>query len=313
MRSKRGVWYFVAGVGTCAVFLVVIAGCKGAKRAKTEENKALIRVSWEKVMNRGNLKEAEKVFSPDYVYHPPGSPDLRGLEEGVRKPVSLMREGFPDIHFTVLDMIAEGDLVVHRWEATGTHLGEFMGIPPTGKKVVMTGIVLSRIEEGKIIEDWAHSDRLGLLQQLGLIPPMGRTDFSWGGSEGARTSAPGDVEKNKAVYRREATELWVQGNLDIADELFSRDFVNHDPVWPKVIDRESFKEWAAEWLASSTDRKLTIENLVAEGDKVAALWTYSAKDTSGKEIVFTGIDICRFSGGKIVERWWSKDVLGAMQ
>jgi len=141
---------------------------------ETEEMKTIIRRAWEDVINDGELEVADEVFAANYVLHSAGSPDLHGLEEGVKGPVSIQRTAFPDIHFVVEDIIVEGDMVAHRWTATGTHKGELMGIPPTGEKVKMTGIVISRIADGKIMEDWSEWDKLGMLQQLGVIPKLGQ-------------------------------------------------------------------------------------------------------------------------------------------
>ena len=86
---------------------------------------------------------------------------------------------FPDLHETVEDIFAEGDKVVTRFTMRGTHQGELMGIPPTGKQVTMTGMTIHRIVSGKIVEDWVVADFLGMMQQLGTIP-TDREDFTWG-------------------------------------------------------------------------------------------------------------------------------------
>lgn len=107
----------------------------------------------------------------------------------------------------------------------------------------------------------------------------------------------------------------------MADEVFAANFVNHDPAWPKVTDLESFKEWAAGWLSAAPDMEIIVDDIVAEGDRVAGRWICRWTDVAGmagnpptgKQIVVTGMDICRFADGTIVERWWAKDVLGAMQ
>ncbi len=95
--------------------------------------------------------------------------EIRG-PEGLKQYTSMTLAAFADLHVTVEDEIAEGDKVVTRYSARGTHKGEIMGIPPTGKQVAWTGIVITRIAGGKIIEAWANIDRLGVMQQLGAIP-----------------------------------------------------------------------------------------------------------------------------------------------
>ncbi len=81
----------------------------------------------------------------------------------------MFRNAFPDLHFTVEDMLAEGDRVASRYTARGTHRGELMGLPPTGRQVTEVGIVISRLAEGKLVEDWHSPDNLGLMQQLGVV------------------------------------------------------------------------------------------------------------------------------------------------
>jgi steroid delta-isomerase-like uncharacterized protein len=80
---------------------------------------------------------------------------------------------FPDAHTTIEEMVGEGDLVAKRWTYRGTHKGEFMGIPATDKKIEMTAITIYRISGGKVAECWWNYDSLGMMQQIGVIPPMG--------------------------------------------------------------------------------------------------------------------------------------------
>ena len=95
--------------------------------------------------------------------------DSHGLEE-YKQRVSSVRNAFPDIHFTVDDVIAEGDKVVHRWTLVATHKKEFRGIQPTGKKVTIWAIGIERIVDGKFVETWERYDTLGMMRQLGVIP-----------------------------------------------------------------------------------------------------------------------------------------------
>jgi predicted ester cyclase len=87
--------------------------------------------------------------------------------------LGMVSTTFPDLHFTIENMIAEGDFVAVRHTARGTHQGNFRGIPPAGKQVIVTGVIIDRVANGKIIEEWGNQDWLGLLQQLGVIPAMG--------------------------------------------------------------------------------------------------------------------------------------------
>jgi predicted ester cyclase len=90
--------------------------------------------------------------------------------EGIRQTIRMLREAFPDIHIRNEELIAEGDKVVSRQTSRGTHEGEFMGIRPTGKEVTWTGILMFRIADGKIVDQWLEQDVMGLMQQLGVAP-----------------------------------------------------------------------------------------------------------------------------------------------
>jgi len=136
----------------------------------SEENKALVRREEEELFSGGNLDAAEEIYAADYVGHDPSNPeDVRGLQ-AAKQAASDYRQAFPDLQVSVEDLIAEGDRVAARLRFRGTHLGELDGIAPTGRRVDCTGIVISRIEEGKIAEDWANFDDLGMMQQLRVIP-----------------------------------------------------------------------------------------------------------------------------------------------
>ena len=136
----------------------------------TEENKAIVRRDWEETWNKGNLDTVDEIFATTYVGHflsPEFPPDL----EGYKQFINSYRTAFPDIHITIEDEIAEGDKVVTRFTSRGTHKGELMGIAPTGEQVTVTGISIFRIAGGKIVEDWTEFDAVGMLQQLGVMPP----------------------------------------------------------------------------------------------------------------------------------------------
>ena len=138
-----------------------------------EENKAIERRFFEEVVNKGNLAVIDELVAANFVDHsaPPGvAPD----REGYKQFFTMAHSAFPDFHSTLEDMIAEGDMVVQRFTARGTHKGEWMGIAPTGKQFTMPGIGIHRITGGKIVEDWVSMDMLGMMQQLGVVPPPGQ-------------------------------------------------------------------------------------------------------------------------------------------
>ena len=134
----------------------------------TEENKAQVRRYYEEVLNGGQIALLQEIAILDYNEHDPIPGQANGLE-GLKQRVGMLRSAFQP-RFTLEDMIAEGDKVVVRWTNRGTHVGEFMGIPPTGKSFSIAGIDIHRLSNGKLAEHWHVVDLFGQMQQLGLLP-----------------------------------------------------------------------------------------------------------------------------------------------
>ena len=119
----------------------------------------------------GKLGVIDELVAPDYVGHDPAQPEMHG-PEGIKQFITGYLAGFPDGRITIDGQLAEGDMVATRWTGRGTHQGELMGIPPTGKQVTVSGITISRVKNGKVVEEWSNWDTLGMLQQLGVVPEM---------------------------------------------------------------------------------------------------------------------------------------------
>ena len=137
-----------------------------------EDNKAIVRRFYEEVFNQRNLAVVDELCTTNHLFHNPHT-TLQGREE-FKQLLSVYITAFPDARFTVEDLIAEGDRVASRYTFRGTHQGDLMGIPPTGKQVTVTGIIINRIVNGKSEEGWLNFDALGMLQQLGVAPAPGQ-------------------------------------------------------------------------------------------------------------------------------------------
>jgi steroid delta-isomerase-like uncharacterized protein len=141
----------------------------------TEDNKATVRRIIEEGMNQGRIAVFDELCASDWIHHDPTQPHVRTLED-YKHYVTERRSAFPDLHFRIEDVIAEGDLVILRWMWHGTHTGDLltpiMRLPATGKQVTVTGITIFRFADGKVVETWNQSDRLGMYLQLGLIPAL---------------------------------------------------------------------------------------------------------------------------------------------
>lgn len=138
-----------------------------------EESKTLVRRYAEEVFNEGNLPVLDDIMVLDYVDHVALHSQASG-REAFKQTLGMFRRGFPDGRVTVEDVISEGEKVAWRWTIRGTHLGEFLGVPATGRQVTWTGIIIWRISGGQIAEWWASPDTLGLMQQLGVVPTPGQ-------------------------------------------------------------------------------------------------------------------------------------------
>lgn len=132
-----------------------------------EENKAIVRQYLEEAWNKKNLAVVDQVIAPNLIQH------VRNVapgREGIKAFFGLNYGSFPDAHLTIEDMVGEGDKVAWRFSVRATHSGPFRGLPPTGKPFTLTGMAITRMREGQMVENWNETDDLGMLQQLGVIP-----------------------------------------------------------------------------------------------------------------------------------------------
>jgi predicted ester cyclase len=133
-------------------------------------NKEVVRRALEEPWR--NIDVFDEVISSEYVGYDPATPGpIRGVE-GAKENVEGYRSAFEGAQVTIKEQVAEGDLVATRWEGRGRHTGELMGISPTGKDVIISGITICRLKGGKIVEDYTNWDTLGMLQQIGAVPEM---------------------------------------------------------------------------------------------------------------------------------------------
>ena len=121
-------------------------------------------------INTASQKLAEELISPNAIFHVPGRPEPMRGPAGYLAIIEMMRGGFPDIQWTLEEMVAEGDKVAARFIMRGTHQGTFFGVPPSGKKIAVQAMNFYRLSDGKFVEERGQPDMLGLLQQIGAAP-----------------------------------------------------------------------------------------------------------------------------------------------
>src|SRR6266540_2602474 len=141
----------------------------GGAWMSAEANKEVLRAYVETIFNQQQVDRAEELVAPDYLDHAALPGQAPGLA-GAKQKWAMYLAGLPDLQVTIEELVAEGDKVAVRRSYAGTHRGELLGIPPTGKQVRISGISIFRLAEGKIAEHWEQLDRLALMQQLGALP-----------------------------------------------------------------------------------------------------------------------------------------------
>jgi steroid delta-isomerase-like uncharacterized protein len=138
----------------------------------TAENKVVMR-RFVEFINTGSEELAQELISPDAVFHVPGRPEPMRGPAGYLAVIGMMRSGFPDIQWTLEEMISEDDKVAARFTMRGTHHGSFFGVPPTGKTIAVQAMNFYRLSGGQFVEESGQPDLLGLLMQIGAVPPPG--------------------------------------------------------------------------------------------------------------------------------------------
>jgi steroid delta-isomerase-like uncharacterized protein len=134
-------------------------------------NKEIVEAFIQELFTKGDLDAVDRYVHPDCIVHDPPVPDAPSGAESLRRAGVMFRQALPDWHSDLLQLVAESDSVVERFRASGTHTGgPLMGVPPTGRTLVLDGINIFRIADDRIVERWGRLDQLGLLRQLGLVP-----------------------------------------------------------------------------------------------------------------------------------------------
>ncbi|MFO1371491.1 MAG: ester cyclase [Candidatus Competibacteraceae bacterium] len=280
-----------------------------------EQNKAIVRRAIEEGWNPANLVVIDELYAADFIFHQESGEAMRGLGS-FKTWIATIHSALPDIRYRIEAMYAEGDKVATRYTVRGTHQGDFRGLPATGKTLDLTGHLIHRVVDGKKTEGWGIWDTLGLLTQLGVIPPV-----RLGGGAPLPNTAT-----NIAAARRlfEALSSRDPEALPAAiDELMIPEFVTHgDALFPLAYGRDALRQAIPRFKAAFPDATATIQQVFAEGSKVMVHVLVNGTQegewmgvpATHKPMTWTASSIIRFnSAGKMVERWVIEDELGVMQ
>ena len=295
----------ISSIFIVSIMLIAIVGVIQAI-ADIEANKAIALSFFEELINQRNFAVADEIFATQSVYKTSAYPDIIG-PEGFKGFLTEHLIPFPDAHYTIDDIVAEGDKVATRWTFNATHQDELMGIPPTGNQVTLTAISIFQIVDGKIEIAWTVWDALGMMQQVGAMP-SDRESYTWGEPKEV-TGEPGEPETNKALIN------------SYLDAISGKD-KPAATVDEYVADSdEELKQHIAFFEAGFPRYELIAEDMIAERDKVVVRITFRGTHKSelmdipptGKQVAMPLIITYRIADGKIVEHWMSADQLGFMQ
>ncbi|MBK7543618.1 MAG: ester cyclase [Candidatus Competibacteraceae bacterium] len=279
-----------------------------------EQNKRIVRRAIEEGWNPANLAVIDELYAADFLFHQESGEAARGLE-AFKTWIATIHGAFPDIRYQIEAMHAEGDRVATRYTVRGTHTGDFRGLPPTGRSFNLSGHLIHRVADGKKTEGWGIWDTLGLMIQLGVIPPV-----RLGGPP------PVDTAANIAATRRlfDALSSRDPSVLPAAiDDLMVPEFVTHgDALFPLVYGRDALRQAIPRFKAAFPDATATVQQIFAEGNKVVVHvrvngtqeGDWMGAPATRQPMSWTASSIIRFnSAGQMAERWVIEDELGVMQ
>jgi predicted ester cyclase len=284
------------------------------------ESKTLLQ-HFQRDIDTGEPSILEKYVGTTYSdHHPPPfaskTPGMPGLVETFNIALGI----FSDFKHVVEDQVAEGDKVASRITGTGRHVGAFLGIPPTNKMVTMSGIAIHRVANGKLVEHWGQVDAVGLLTQMGVIPPspmpppLPRPDIHQTSSD--RALSAGEM---KDKVRQLFAEGINRNNRSVLDELIDPRYVNYSMPMP-TAGPEGLNQVVGMFFSAFPDMQIILEDVVAETDKAATRghFTGTHKGTfmnvppTGKSITTDFIDIWKAHNGRFIENWVQMDMLGML-
>ena len=265
----------------------------------SEHNKNLVRRFVRDVLNDGNPSTVTELLSEDFVLRLPGLPPTEG-REAFMQALQEWRTAFPDWQVSIEQLIAEHDKVAGRWRCEATHLGPLMGIPATGKQVIWTANDILRIEQGKIAENTAEEDMLGLMGQLGAPPP---------------SASPAEQ-----VVRRFYDEFLNGGRSDVADELVAAVAELYFGPTHRATGPDGFRATHAATRGAFPDAAWTIEELIPGPRGAAARFTFTGTHQggfqglapTGRTVSVGGIETYRLASGKIIENHVQLNMAGLL-
>lgn len=293
--------------------------------ATSEESAAIARAYFD-AFNAGDAEALGELLADNYAHQ--GALVVTQDKALHQERLRQNHTAFPDGHYSLEQVIADGDLVAVRHVFTGTLQVAYAGVEPTGQPVAVRGVHIHRIACGQIVETWNSGDGLGLLRQIGALPPPPPSPRTPEHEATPQSATPenGDCvtttpEENAAIVRRWTVDALDEHNLDVLDEIVFEGLIHHAGLFVDEIGRDALRADLQAILDGFPDIGFTADVIVTEGDHAAVRWTGSGTHEAeflgiaptGNAVVFTGINVYRLACGQIVEGWSEPDSLGLMR
>ena len=313
--------------GTAAQTATPTADCPATT---PDENLAVVRSFYEDGVNRGDLSVFDRVAAPDVVYHGATVVDESGLQ-ALRRIYGEALTGFPGLQYTLLTSVADGDSVALRYSVSGVHTGDFRGLAPSGKTITWNHSAFASLECGRISEMWAEINQLDRLREFGILATEGpAVQMAPGASDPMATPsvpadsancAPQSQQETIAVVDRVRAEVYNAGSLDVMSEIFADRYLHGSANGPDAIGIAEGARRIGGFVTALPDLEWTFDDVIAEGDRVAARWTTRGTHDgdllgfapTGKPVEFTGISFFTVRCGKVVEFQTEMDAAGLLE
>jgi steroid delta-isomerase-like uncharacterized protein len=295
-----------------------------------DENLAVVRGFYEEGVNGADLSVFDRVAAPDIVYYGATVGDESGLQ-ALRRIYGEALTAFPGLQYTLLTSVADGDAVAVRYEVEGVHTGEFRGLAPSGNTITWTHSAFASVKCGRISEMWAEIDQLDRLREFGILAADGpAARMAGAASDPAATPAlptdsagcaPQSPEETIAVVDRVRAEVYNAGDFEVMPEIFADGYLHGSANGPDAIGIAEGARRIGGFVTALPDLEWTFDDVVAEGDRVAARWTTRGTHDgdllglapTGKPVEFTGISFFTVRCGKVVEFQTEMDAAGLLE
>lgn len=299
------------------------ASCPPATDAELER---IARAWYEDGYNSGDPSRLREFLAEDVADDGPNRAATEGADDLLASMQAVL-DGFPDVRYSVDRVLTEAPYAVVLWTATGTHAGEFLGVPASGNRAEWNGIRILRVECGRIAATWAELDQVRRLQQIGAADatpvPVAGDELAPASPIPARPGATPSAcpPSGRSLVAAAVRDWWAFGwngsNPAGLAPIVSDGLIHHWATGPDTVGFVPLTTTINRWRAAMPDLEVTPGDIIVDGDWAAATWTASGTDTgglaggagTGNRATWTGINVFRFSCGQLTEVWSEMDVL----